>query len=51
MSTETLQTLVDQYRYQVEALQKENARLNDALEKTTNLLKEILEDMKNKLKN
>lgn len=46
MSIETLQTLAEQYRAQIEALQKENQRLTDRLTKAENLLKEILSDVK-----
>jgi hypothetical protein len=42
MSIETLQTLAEQYRAQIEALQKENQRLTDRLIKAELLLAEIL---------
>lgn len=44
MSIETLQTLNDQYRAQIEALQKENERLNEKIKVAENLFKEILKD-------
>lgn len=44
MSIETLQTLAEQYRAQIEALQKENKRLNEKIKVAENLFKEILKD-------
>ena len=46
MSTETLQTLTEQYRFQVEALQKENERLSNRLKEATDLLTELMEILK-----
>lgn len=42
MSIETLQTLAEQYRAQIEALQKENQRLTDRCIKAEILLAEML---------
>lgn len=44
MSIETLQTLAEQYRAQIEALQKENQRLTDRCIKAELLLAEILNE-------
>ena len=44
MSIETLQTLAEQYRAQIEALQKENERLQEKIKVAENLFKEILKD-------
>lgn len=42
MSIETLQTLAEQYRAQIEALQKENQRLSERLKEATDILHEFL---------
>lgn len=42
MSIETLQTLAEQYRAQIEALQKDNQRLTDRCIKAEILLAEML---------
>lgn len=47
MSIETLQTLADQYRAQIEALQKENQRLVKQINEAKEIFKEILKDYNN----
>jgi hypothetical protein len=44
MSTDTLQTLADQYRFQVEALQKRNAYLENELKQAKQLFQDIVND-------
>lgn len=39
-----METLIEQYRYQIEALQKENQKLHIEREKAIELLKEILQE-------
>ena len=46
MSTETLHTLTEQYRFQVEALQRENERLSNRLKEAERLLTEVMEGLK-----
>lgn len=47
MSIETLQTLAEQYRAQIEALQKENQRLVKEINEAKEIFKEILKDYNN----
>lgn len=47
MSIETLQTLAEQYRAQIEALQKENQRLVKQINEAKEIFKEILKDYNN----